>query len=112
MVPNTVESGTTDIAMRWFVYRNNTLAFIVPKRDPYWEDCGVNTPTFPPYVPTSPGSAVNKYLATTIVSGGGTTSIVVANAAGNTVSAQTPLHDNSQNLRASRALGAFRTPVF
>ena len=111
MVPNTVENGTTDVAMRWFVYRNNTLAFIVPKRDPYWEDCGVNTPTFPPYVPTSPGSAVTKYLATTIVSGGGTTSIVVANAAGNTISGQTALHDNSQNLRAALAAGAFNTPV-
>jgi hypothetical protein len=111
MVPNTVENGTTDIVMRWFVYRNNTLAFVVPKRDPYWEDCGVNTPTFPPYVPTSPGSAVNKYLATTIVSGAGTTNIVVANTAGNTVAGQTALHDNSQNLRAALAAGAFSTPV-
>ena len=113
MVPNTVENGTTDIVMRWFVYRNGTLAFIVPRRDPYYEDCGVNTPSsgFPPYVPSTPGSAVNKYLATTIVSGGGTTSIVVANSAGNTVSGQTALHDNSQNLRTALAAAAFSTPV-
>ena len=113
MVPNTVENGTSDVVMRWFVYRNGTLAFIVPKRDPYWEDCGTNTPStgFPPYVPSSPGSAVNKYLATTIVSGGGTTSIVVANSAGNTISGQTALHDNSQNLRAALAAGSLSTPV-
>jgi len=113
MVPNTVENGTSDIVMRWFVYRNNTLAFIVPKRDPYWEDCGVNAPggAFPPYVPSLPGSTVNKYLATIIVSGGGTTSIVVANPAGNTISGQTALHDDSQNLRAAVAAGAFSTPV-
>jgi len=110
-VPNTVENGASDIVMRWFVYRNGSLAFIVPKRDPYWEDCGVSTPTFPPYVPASPGSAVNKYLATTIVSGGGTTSIVVANNAGNTIGGVSALHDNSQNLRAALAIGVFNTPV-
>src|SRR5260370_14810887 len=66
----------------------------------------------PSYVPSSPGSAVNKYLATTIVSGGGTPSIVVANAAGNTTSGQTALHDNSQNLLAATNASHFSTPVY
>src|SRR5260370_23408891 len=66
----------------------------------------------PSYVPSSPGSAVNKYLATTIVSGGGTPSIVVANAAGNTTSGQTALHDNSQNLLAATNASHFSPPVY
>src|SRR5712692_1564300 len=66
----------------------------------------------PSYVPSSPGSAVNKYLPTTIVSGGGTTGIVVANAAGNTISGQTALHDNSQNLLAATAASRGTTPVY
>jgi hypothetical protein len=114
VVPNTVEGSSNDTVMRWWVYRNNTVAFAVQARDPYYEDCGVNIPAgnIPSYLPSSPGSAVNKYLATTIVSGGGTTSIVVANAAGNTVSGQTALHDNSQNLLAATAASRFSTPVY
>jgi len=100
--------------MRWWVYRNNAVAFAVQQRDPYYEDCGVNIPAtnIPPYVPASPGSAVNKYLATTIVSGGGTASIVVANAAGATASGQTALHDNSANLLACMNASRFGTPCY
>src|SRR5216684_2983467 len=114
VVPNSVEGSSSDTVMRWWVYRNNTLAFVVQARDPYYEDCGVNIPAgnIPSYVPASPGSAVNKYLATTIVSGGGTTSIVVANAAGNTISGQTALHDNSQNLLAATTASRSTTPVY
>src|SRR5229473_1819459 len=114
VVPNSVEGSSSDTVMRWWVYRNNTLAFVVQARDPYYEDCGVNIPAgnIPSYVPASPGSAVNKYLATTIVSGGGTTGIVVANAAGNTISGQTALHDNSQNLLAATAASRGITPVY
>ena len=115
VVPNTVEGSSSDTVMRWWVYRNNTLAFVVQARDPYYEDCGVNMDNtrIAGYVPSSPsGSPVNKYLATTIVSGGGTTSIVVANAAGNTISGQTALHDNSQNLLAATAASHFSTPVY
>ena len=100
-VPNTVENATSDIVMRWWVYRNATLAFVIQQRDPYWEDCGQNAAVVPSYVPSSPPSSPqNKYLATTIVSGAGTTSIVVADAAGATVSGQTAKHDNSKNLIA------------
>ncbi|HET7151106.1 MAG TPA: hypothetical protein VFI60_06815, partial [Candidatus Acidoferrum sp.] len=114
-VPNTVEGSSSDTVMRWWVYRNNVLAFVVQQRDPYYEDCGVNIPSanIPSYVPSAPSaSSVNKYLATTIVSGGGTTSIVVANAAGNTASGQTALHDNSQNLLAAATASRFGTPVY
>src|SRR5260370_38587007 len=67
---------------------------------------------FARYVPTRPGSAVNKGLVTHIGSGGGTTSIVVANAAGNTISGQTALHDNSQNLLAALTASRNSTPVY
>ena len=114
VIPGTVEGSSSDTVMRWWVYRNGTLAFVVQARDPYYEDCGVNMDNtrIPAYVPSSPGSAVNKYLPTTIVSGGGTTSIVVANAAGNTISGQAALHDNSQNLLATTAASRFSTPVY
>src|SRR6266849_6427546 len=108
-----IETGG-DSVLRYWVYRNNVLAFVVQSHDPYYEDCGVNMDNtrIPSYVPSSPGSAVNKYLATTIVSGGGTTSLVVANAAGNTISGQTALHDNSQNLLAAMNVSHFFTPVY
>jgi len=115
VVPNSVEGSSNDTVMRWWVYRNNTLAFVVQARDPYYEDCGVNIPSgnIASYVPSAPSSSpVNKYLATTIVSGGGTTSILVANAAGNTVSGQTALHDNSQNLLTATTASRFSTPVY
>ena len=115
VVPTNVEGSSNDTVMRWWVYRNNTLAFVVQARDPYYEDCGVNIASggIPSYVPSAPSSsAVNKYLATTIVSGGGTTSIVVANAAGNTISGQTALHDNSQNLLALTTVSKFSTPAY
>ena len=111
-VPNIIEGASSDQVMRHWIYRNGILVAVAQYRDFYYEDCGVNTPSFPPYIPTTPGAAVNKYLATTIVSGGGTTSIVVANNAGNTTSGQTALHDNSQNLLAALHAQRFNTPVY
>ena len=103
-----------DSVLRYWVYRNNVLAFVIQSHDPYYDDCGMNMDNtrIPSYVPSSPGSAVNKYLATTIVSGGGTASITVANQVGNTISGVTALHDNSQNLLAATNLSHFFTPVY
>jgi hypothetical protein len=108
-----IETGG-DSVLRYWVYRNNTVAFVVQSHDPYYEDCGMNMDNtrIPSYVPASPGSAVNKWLATTIASGGGTINIVVANAAGNTASGVTALHDNSQNLLAATNASHFSTPVY
>lgn len=111
-VPNIIEGASSDQVMRHWIYRNGTLAAVAQYRDTYYEDCGVNTQFPPAYVPTTPGAAVNKYLATTIVSGAGTVNIVVANNAGNTISGQTALHDNSQNLRAALASHSGNTPVY
>src|SRR5262249_33191724 len=67
---------------------------------------------FPTYLPASPGAAQNEWLATTIVSGAGTTNIVVANNAGATASGQTALHDNSKNTVACLAASTFSTPCY
>lgn len=106
-----IETGG-DTVLRYWVYRNGVLATVIQGHDPYYEDCGMNITAAPLYVPGTPGSAVNKYLATTIVSGGGTVNIVVANAAGNTIGGQPAAHDNSQNLLATAVVSHFGTPVY
>jgi hypothetical protein len=47
---------------------------------------------------TAPTEAMNQYLDTTIISGGGTTSLTLANAASNRVSSGNVWHDNVPNL--------------
>jgi len=89
-------------AIRYWIYRNGALAGIAVGIDPWFQDCGSNVNNVPSYVPnTPPGSAQPGYLATTIVSGGGTTSLTLANAASSTVSNAVVLHDNSVNLKAA-----------
>jgi hypothetical protein len=52
---------------------------------------------------TAPTAALNGYLDTTIVAGGGTTSLTLANAATNSVSSAKTWHDNVPNLLAACA---------
>lgn len=88
--------------LRYWVYRNGTLAGVVAGQDPFYIDCGQGVSNQPGYVPTSaPGSAQAGYLATTIVSGGGSASLKLANAARTTATSQTVLHDNSSALIAA-----------
>lgn len=88
--------------IHYWIYRNGALAAVVAGIDPWFQDCGSNVSNTPSYVPsTPPGSAQPGYLATTIVSGGGTTSLTLANSAGSTVSSATVLHDNSVNLKTA-----------
>jgi len=97
-------SGTLSqesVILRTWIYRNNTLAGVAPGQDPFFIDCNQGV-TAPAYVPTSaPASAQAGYLATTISSGGGTTTWTLANAAGTTVSSRTVQHDNSSALIAA-----------
>lgn len=87
--------------LRYWVYRNGTLAGVVPGQDPFFIDCGQGVSGQPGYVPTNaPGSAQPGYLATTIVAGGGTTSLTLAASAGTSAASQTVLHDNSSALKA------------
>jgi hypothetical protein len=99
---NNSYSGNNTI--HYWIYRNNALAGVAEGVDPYFRDCGLNVTggTTPSYVPsTPPGSAQAGYLATTIVSGGGTTTLTLATSASSTVSGKTVLHDNSANLKAA-----------
>jgi hypothetical protein len=88
--------------IHYWIYRNGALAGVAAGIDPWFQDCGSNVNTAPSYVPTAPpGAAQPGYLATTIVSGAGTTSLTLANAAGTTVTNALVLHDNSLNLKAA-----------
>ena len=90
--------------LRSWIYRNGSLVGVSPGQDPFFIDCGQGVSGQPAYVPTSaPASAQPGYLATTIVSGGGTNTMTLANAAGSTATSQTVQHDNSSNLKATWA---------
>src|SRR5439155_43973 len=90
--------------LRYWIYRNNALAGVAVGLDPFWVDCGDGAPAAPGYIPSAPpGGTQAGYLATTVVSGGLTNSMTLANAAGTTVSGQTATHDNSRAVLAAAA---------
>ena len=91
--------------LRCWIYRNGSLAGVMPGVDGYYEDYGVGLASGQPtYVPTTPpASAQAGYLATTISSGGGTTTLTLAVNAGTTVSSAKVLHDNVPALNAAQA---------
>lgn len=72
-----------------------------------WDDFGspyMDGIQLPAYVPsTAPSVATNDWLSTTIVSGAGTTSVVLANNASNTVAGATFLFDNAPGIKAAAA---------
>lgn len=100
----------TNTILRCWIYRNNALAGVTPGQDTYFEDYGFGLNTagsVPSYVPTTPpASAIPGYLATTISSGGGTTTLTLAANAGTTVSGAAVLHDNVPALNAAAAASA------
>jgi len=75
-----------------------------------FDDFGSPVTTFPhhpSYIPTTvPVVATNEMLATTIISGAGTTSLVLANNAGNTISGQTILFDDAVTFLAAATYAA------
>ena len=101
--------------LRYWIYRSQgagayALADVAIGLDPFFIDCGGNAPTPPSYVPsTPPASAQAQYLATTISSGGGTTSLTLAASAGATVSGASVLHDNTPALLAAMTAAANQT---
>src|SRR5712664_1441330 len=93
-------SGVNTI--HYWIYRNGALAGVAAGIDPWFQDCGSNVTGAPSYVPATPPSTTQPgYLASTIVSGAGTTSLTLANAAASTVSSVAVLHDNSLNLKSA-----------
>jgi hypothetical protein len=108
-------SNSANTVLRWYIYRctascgvigpNYSLAGMAQGVDGYFQDYG-----FTPNVAfigngdvsaTAPTSASNQYLSTTILSGGGTTALTLANNAGSTVAGATVLHDNAPNIIAA-----------
>ncbi|HYA97904.1 MAG TPA: hypothetical protein VEH49_07405, partial [Methylomirabilota bacterium] len=88
--------------LRCWIYRNNALAGVAPGEDNYFEDYGAGIGNQPGYVPaTPPSSAVPGYLATTISSGGGTTTLTLAANAATAVSGANVYHDNVPALAAA-----------
>jgi hypothetical protein len=91
-----------------------SLVGVAQGNDGFFEDRGwstnaasVDTGDAPAIAPTA---AANEYLDTTIVSGGGTTSLTLAVAAGNSVSSARAFHDNTPNLlQACASLAANST---
>jgi hypothetical protein len=103
-------SGTG--TLRYWIYRSQgvgaySMAGVAIGLDPYFVDCGGGAPTAPPYVPSAPPASPQPgYLATTIASGGGTTSLTLAANAGVSVSGAAVLHDNSSALLAAMSAAA------
>ncbi|MBZ5701469.1 MAG: hypothetical protein LAN84_06450 [Acidobacteriia bacterium] len=115
-------------AWKYYIYgrTGGALALIGVTKvlDPVWDDYGATMEggtTFPSWVPaTPPVSATNEWLSTTIVSGAGTTSVTLANAATNSVAGATFLFDdapailaaaNAAVAGASYANGTLRIPA-
>jgi len=98
-------SGTG--TLRYWIYRSvgagsYSLVGVAVGLDPFFIDCNQVVTGAPGYVPaTPPASAQAGYLATTISSGGGTTSLTLANTAATTVAAASVLHDNTPAMRAA-----------
>jgi hypothetical protein len=103
-------SGTG--TLRYWIYRSQgagaySLAGVAIGLDPYFVDCGGTAPSTPGYIPsTPPASPQTGYLATTIASGGGTTTLTLAANAGVTVTGAFVLHDNSSALLAAMTAAA------
>jgi hypothetical protein len=119
-VSGTVTTGTAQVVaanlvqwtiqpygpIRSFVYRQVgagafVLTGVVQGMDSGFYDLGftVNPASLPSYVPTTPPSSVtNQWLSTTIMAGGGTTTLTLASAATNSVTGVAVLHDNTQNV--------------
>lgn len=88
--------------MRYWHYRNGSVVGVSVGLDPFFIDCGQTVTGIPNYIPASPSGATQPgWLATTVVSGGGTGSMTLALAASATVASQTTLHDNAVNLKAA-----------
>lgn len=98
-------------AWQYYIYGNTSgsLALIGVSRpdDLFYDDYGATIsppPTVPPFVPsTPPVAAINDYLSTTIVSGAGSGSIVIATPTTNAVTAATINFDDAPAFRAAFA---------
>ena len=85
-------------ALQYYIYKSGTLVGTSRPGETWWNDFGVTTQA-PIWVPTSaPSSAANDALSTTIVSGGGTGSVVLANTTSQTISGVNAIFDDAPTL--------------
>lgn len=96
-------AGANDIGV--LVYRNNALIAIVPSSDTSFNDEGFISPSpslvyWPDFPTTPPASAVPGRLITSIVSGGGSTTLTLAASATSAVTAQAVNHDDTVAMQA------------
>ena len=115
-------------AWEYYIYANragagNTLIGVSkPRGVSGWRDLGYDdfgatftaNQVFPAYVPTGtpPSVATNDPLTTTIVSGAGGTTIVVANSATQTIAGQTALFDDAPGILAAANSITWNSPSF
>ena len=96
-------------AWKYYIYGRTggslTLIGVSKVLDTVWDDYGATMEggtTFPSWVPSTPSaSATNEWLSTTIVSGAGTTTVTLANAATNAVTGATFLFDDVPGILAA-----------
>lgn len=86
-VPNAYQYYVYKLVSRTYRLIGATKAFEQGEQtETEWDDFGQSAPPLPDFVPTtSPSSATNDYLSTTITAGGGTDHLTIANAAKNAV---------------------------
>src|SRR5712692_667070 len=95
---------TQNNVIRWWIYRNSALVGVASGADTYYIDFGygMQAGLIPAYVPsTPPASATPGHLATTISSGGGTTTLTLAASAITSATSQTVSHDTSPAILAA-----------
>lgn len=111
---NKVTWNVVPRAYQYYVYKYNGTSYAlagvtrVPvggdPAETEWDDFGQPAPSLPDFVPTTaPASATNDYLATIVVSGGGTNSLTIAKAATNAVSGALIEFDDGPALVACEA---------
>ena len=109
-------NANLNLILRCWIYRGTQLVGVTSGQDTYFEDygAGLAAGSLPAYVPaTAPVSATPGYLATTIVSGGGSTSLTLAATASTAVTGAAVVHDNVPALvaAANAAIGSQRGGV-
>jgi hypothetical protein len=98
-LPATLNNSILGTAYQYYIYEYNgtNYAFVGISRpfETTWDDFGQPAPARPAWVPAiAPTVATNDTLSTTIVSGGGTSNLVLATAATQSVSGAAAVHDD------------------
>jgi hypothetical protein len=100
-----VKDSHDNPAWQYYIYRNGTLAGVSRPGERAWNDYGSTMgapPKLPDFVPLAPPtSPTNDYLATTILSGAGTTTLTLAASASSTSSGYVVKFDDGPTIVAA-----------